>query len=135
MEQSPHTQFLQGSKNLQKGSEQPKAFHVQLAPLEPSFQQEGDGQTHSAPPTVGQQGVTQDWRRRDTFGIQAHFWKGKTAYNVKSTPMSVQITENSTEFESRGFVFQFTECSLALLFFKKKHRKDKKNHINIIYTI
>lgn len=50
--------------------------------------------------------------------------------------MSVQITKNSTEFESGGFVFQFSECSLALLFFKKKHRKDpKKIHINIIYTI
>lgn len=32
-------------------------------------------------------------------GIEAHFWKGKTAYNVKSTPISVQITMNSTEFE------------------------------------
>lgn len=87
-------------------------------------------------PPWGKQGFTQDWRRRDTFGIKAHFWKGKTAYNVKSTPVSVQITKNSTEFESGGFVFQFTEYSLALLFFlKKKHRKDKKNNINIIYTI
>lgn len=32
-------------------------------------------------------------------GIEAHFWKGKTAYDVKSTPTSVQITMNSTEFE------------------------------------
>lgn len=32
-------------------------------------------------------------------GIKAHFWKGKTAYKVKPTPISVQITTNSTEFE------------------------------------
>lgn len=92
-----------------------------------SSRKEMDRQTHSAPPTVGQWGFTQDWRRRDTFGIQAHFWKGKTAYNVKSTSMSVQITKNSTEFESRGFVFQFTECSLALLLKKKTNiEKTKK---------
>lgn len=51
------------------------------------------------------------------LALRLAYWKGKTACNVKSTPMSVQITKNSTEFESGGFVFQFTERSLALLFF------------------
>lgn len=32
-------------------------------------------------------------------GIEAHFWKGKTAYHVKSIPISVQMTMNSIEFE------------------------------------
>lgn len=41
--------------------------------------------------------------------------------------MSVQITKNSTEFESGGFVFQFSECSLALLFLKKNIEKTPKN--------
>lgn len=78
--------------------------------LKRSFKSEGDGQvcrTHLA-----------------KAGTEAHFWKGKTAYNVKSTPISVQVTMNSTEFESGGFVFQFTECSLAL---KNNKKKGKTN--------
>lgn len=32
-------------------------------------------------------------------GMEAHFWKRKTGSNIKSTPISGQITMNSTEFE------------------------------------
>lgn len=83
--------------------------------LKHSFKSERDGQVCSPLPQRGK-GVSRRTHLAKA-GTEAHFWKGKTAYNVKSTPISVQVTMNSTEFESGGFVFQFTECSLAL---KKK---------------
>lgn len=76
------------------------AFHVRLALLKPSFKREMGRYTVSLP-----QGGNGDSRRTGEgthlakAGIEAHFWKGKTAYNVKSTPVSVQITMNSTEFD------------------------------------
>lgn len=44
--------------------------------------------------------------------------EGEDGSQSQSHSGSVQITRNSTECELGGFVFQFTECSLAL---KKKN--------------
>lgn len=79
------------------------AFHIQLALPKPSFQQEGKGQMHCPPPDGGDGGVHTGLKEKGQHlakaGMEAHFWKGETGSNAKPTPVSGQITMNSTESE------------------------------------